>query len=94
MSNGATMQICEFRRIGHPGSERVSGLYGTEGSYEQSLAGKAAEGAFGEFVHCRADNDMEHYTMCLKTDGVNSGDGIKQVLSLYYPHTQHVSQFL
>ena len=39
MSNGATMQICEFRRIGHPGSERVSGIYGTEGSYEQSLAG-------------------------------------------------------
>ena len=39
MSNGATMQICEFRRIGHPGCERPSGIYGTEGSYEQSLAG-------------------------------------------------------
>lgn len=40
MSNGATMQICEFRRIGHPGSERVSGIYGTEASFEQSLAGR------------------------------------------------------
>ncbi len=40
MSNGATMQICEFRRIGHPGSERVSGIYGTGASFEQNLAGR------------------------------------------------------
>jgi len=39
MSNGATALICEFRRIGHPGCERVSGIYGTEGSFEHSLAG-------------------------------------------------------
>jgi len=39
MSNGATARICEFRRIGHPGCERVSGIYGTEGSFEWSLAG-------------------------------------------------------
>jgi predicted dehydrogenase len=39
MSNGASVRICEFRRIGYPGCERVSGLYGTEASFEQNLAG-------------------------------------------------------
>ena len=39
MSNGATALISEFRRIGHPGCERASGIYGTEGSFEQNLAG-------------------------------------------------------
>ena len=40
MSNGATARICEFRRIGHPGCERASGIYGTEGSFEHNLAGR------------------------------------------------------
>jgi len=39
MSNGATALISEFRRIGHPGCERASGVYGTEGSFEHNLAG-------------------------------------------------------
>jgi predicted dehydrogenase len=39
MSNGAAVRICESRRIGYPGCERVSGLYGTEASFEQNLAG-------------------------------------------------------
>lgn len=39
MSNRASARICEFRRVGHPGSERVSGIYGTKGSYEENLAG-------------------------------------------------------
>ena len=39
MSNGATALISEFRRVGHPGCERASGIYGTEGSFEQNLAG-------------------------------------------------------
>jgi hypothetical protein len=40
MSNGATARICEFRRVGHPGAVRFS-LFGTEGSFERSLAGAA-----------------------------------------------------
>jgi len=39
MSNGATARICEFRRIGYPCCERASGIYGTEGSFENNLAG-------------------------------------------------------
>ena len=39
MSNGASARVCEYRRIGYPGCERASGIYGTEGSYEQSGAG-------------------------------------------------------
>jgi len=39
MSNGATARICEFRRIGHPGTERISAFYGTEASYEENSAG-------------------------------------------------------
>lgn len=39
MSNGATSLISEFRRIGHPGCERASAIYGTEGGFEHNLAG-------------------------------------------------------
>ncbi len=39
MSNGAAARICEFRRVGHPGQERTSAVYGTEGSFEHNLAG-------------------------------------------------------
>jgi predicted dehydrogenase len=38
MSNGAAARICEFRRVGHPGAVRFC-LYGTQGSFERSLAG-------------------------------------------------------
>lgn len=38
MSNGTIARICEFRRIGHPGCVRTC-VYGTEGSFEHSLAG-------------------------------------------------------
>jgi predicted dehydrogenase len=33
MSNGATMRICEYREIGHPGRE-IFRVYGTRGSFE------------------------------------------------------------
>ncbi|MGC9347310.1 MAG: Gfo/Idh/MocA family protein [Anaerolineae bacterium] len=33
MSNGATMRICEFREVGHPGRE-IFRVYGTDGSFE------------------------------------------------------------
>jgi predicted dehydrogenase len=33
LSNGATMRICEFREIGHPGHE-IFRVYGTRGSFE------------------------------------------------------------
>lgn len=33
MSNGATMRICEFREIGHPGRE-ILRIYGTQGGFE------------------------------------------------------------
>ncbi len=33
MSNGATMRICEYREIGHPGRE-IFRVYGTDGSFE------------------------------------------------------------
>lgn len=39
MSGGAMARICEFRRIGHPGAERVTRIYGTEGSFESGVAG-------------------------------------------------------
>jgi len=36
MSNGATAEICEFRRVSHCGHEGVVGIYGTEGSFEKA----------------------------------------------------------
>jgi hypothetical protein len=39
MSSGGACRISEFRRIGHPGTERMS-LFGTEGCFEDSSAGK------------------------------------------------------
>jgi predicted dehydrogenase len=41
MSNGASARICEFRRVGNPGGERVRSIYGTEGSFEQDSSGNA-----------------------------------------------------
>jgi len=38
MSDGSSTRINEFRRIGHPGAVRMS-LFGTQGSFEQSVAG-------------------------------------------------------
>jgi len=38
MSDGSACRINEFRRVGHPGAVRMS-LYGTEGSFEEALAG-------------------------------------------------------
>lgn len=38
MSNGASARIAEFRRVGHPGVERASGIYGTKGSFENNVA--------------------------------------------------------
>ncbi len=37
MSNGAMARISEFRRVGHPGCERVSAIYGTEAGFEQNV---------------------------------------------------------
>lgn len=39
MSDGSSFRINEFRRIGHPGAVRMS-MFGTEGSFEDSLAGQ------------------------------------------------------
>ena len=35
LSDGSAMRICEMRRIGHPGAERMQ-IYGTEGSFERT----------------------------------------------------------
>lgn len=38
MSNGAVARVCEFRRIGHPGTVRFR-FFGTEGSFESDVSG-------------------------------------------------------
>jgi len=38
MSNGAIARVCEFRRIGHPGTVRFR-FFGTEGSFEADVSG-------------------------------------------------------
>ncbi len=38
MSDGSVCRINEFRRVGHPGTVRMS-LWGTEGSFEENAAG-------------------------------------------------------
>lgn len=40
MSDGSTMRINEFRRVGHPGTEAIS-IYGTEGCFEQQANAQA-----------------------------------------------------
>lgn len=39
MSGGAKARICEFRRVGHRGAERMTRVYGTEASWEEGLSG-------------------------------------------------------
>jgi predicted dehydrogenase len=38
-SDGSSVRINEFRRVGHPSAERISGIWGTGGSFEQNAAG-------------------------------------------------------
>jgi len=38
MADGSMMRVNEFRRIGHPGAERMS-MFGTEGCYHNTAAG-------------------------------------------------------
>ena len=42
MSDGSSARFNEFRRIGHPGTDRMVGMsmYGTEGSYEEQVIGQ------------------------------------------------------
>ncbi len=40
MSDGSICRISEFRRVGHPGTVRMS-MHGTQGCFEDSLAGQA-----------------------------------------------------
>ena len=40
MSDGSACRINEFRRVGHPGVERLTQLLGTEAGYEASFAGR------------------------------------------------------
>jgi predicted dehydrogenase len=40
MSDGSAARINEFRRVGHPGGERMS-MWGTQGSFELNAAGAA-----------------------------------------------------
>ena len=40
LSDGSSMRINEYRRIGHPGVERMC-LYGTEACFEQNMIGAA-----------------------------------------------------
>jgi predicted dehydrogenase len=40
LSDGSSCRINEFRRVGHPGAVRFS-LFGTEGSFEQHVAGSS-----------------------------------------------------
>ena len=40
MSDGSMARFNEFRRVGHPGTVGMS-MYGTEGSYEEQVAGKS-----------------------------------------------------
>ena len=60
MSNGATARIAEFRRVGYPGSERVSGIYGTECSFEQNLAGAVWVEKNGKKEDVQAPTDHEY----------------------------------
>jgi len=39
MADGSMMRVNEFRRIGHPGAERMS-MFGTEGCYHNTCAGQ------------------------------------------------------
>ena len=49
MSDGSVCRINEFRRVGHPGCVRM-GLQGTEGGFEQSVAGASWLRKDGELV--------------------------------------------
>lgn len=81
MSDGSICRINEFRRIGHPGTERVS-IWGTRGSFEQNCAGaawvgkSASEGrSLDELLACRDLPARPHPSGMAGMEVVTSDDG-------------------
>ena len=67
MSDGSSCRINEFRRIGHPSVERMS-MFGTDGGYQNSLAGKTwidKDGAtrLDEFLDCRTHDGFRDVSL-------------------------------
>ncbi len=65
MSDGSISRINEFRRVGHPGTVRMT-LFGTDGSFEDNSVGKIWVGKTSE--------DTVHLTDTLACSGVPVSD--------------------
>lgn len=81
MSDGSSCRINEFRRIGHPGTVRMT-MFGTEGSFEDNKAGaiwvnKQADASerLDELLACRARPAESATTQTGDMDKVTASDG-------------------
>ena len=90
MSDDSACRINEFRRVGHPGAVRMS-LFGTEGSFEESVAGARWMTKDG-----KATQDLDDLLACAdmpaKREGtrkgmevVTSDDGTHRLASKLHP---------
>ena len=77
MSNGATARICEFRQIGHTGSETFR-IFGTKGSFKEKQwidKEKAAPLTVSEMRDPLPDEVVEAWTKTSKTTDFYGGHG-------------------
>lgn len=89
LSDGSSCRINEFRRVGHPGAVRFS-LFGTEGSFEQQVAGaswltrdRAATESLDAALACTGVPVAAH-----EADGmgkVTGSDGTHEGMSAQHP---------
>ena len=96
LSDGSCCRINEMRRLGHPGAVRMS-LFGTQGSFEQQVAGarwltrnREATESVDEELACTGVPARSHDPM----SAVTADDGTHEGMSVQHPVQRLPREFL
>ena len=96
LSDGSCCRINEMRRVGHPGAVRMS-LFGTQGSFEQQVAGarwltrnREATESVDEELACTGVPARSHDPM----SAVTADDGTHEGMSVQHPVQRLPREFL
>lgn len=100
MSDGSICRINEFRRVGHPGADRMC-LFGTEGSFEMNSAGamwltkdRNNKVRLDEQLACRDVPAKQAGNKPEDRDRVTSKGGIHRGVSLFHPVERLPKEFI
>ena len=100
MSDGSSCRINEFRRVGHPGTVRMT-MFGTEGSFEDNTAGaiwvnKQADASqrLDDLLACRARPAETAATQTGDMDKVTASDGTHLSVAAVHDTARLPSEFM